>query len=57
LTLGLKVDDSLESYRRKITPAAAVSLIVRTILERNDSFDNIPEDILKDLKKRLEYEE
>jgi hypothetical protein len=57
MTLGLRVDDSndsLESRRLKVTGPAVVSLIVRTALECEDSFDDIPEEILNDLIGRLE---
>ena len=56
MTLGLQVDDSLESYRRKITPAAVVSLIKRTALN-SKTFNDIPEDVLNDLIRRLEVKE
>jgi hypothetical protein len=51
---SLKVRDSLDSNKGKFI--GLISLLTRTALEAEDSFDDIPEDVLKDLIRRYEEE-
>jgi hypothetical protein len=53
MTLGLRVNDPI---RFKLTGLELVSIILRTALESEDSFEEIPEDVLKDLIRRIEEE-
>jgi hypothetical protein len=56
MTLGLEVSshNPNETCRLKVTVPAIISLIVRTVIERKDSFDDIPEEVLNDLIRRFE---
>lgn len=58
MTLGLEVSNHnpIKTCRLKVTAPAIISLIVRTVLERKDSFDDIPEEVLNDLIRRFEVE-
>jgi hypothetical protein len=46
--------ETTDRPNRKIIGPAFISLIARKILEREDSFDDIPEEVLNDLIRRLE---
>lgn len=59
MTLDLEAnsDHNIGTSKLKIMAPAIISLIVRTVLERKDSFDDIPEEVLNDLIRRFEAEE
>jgi hypothetical protein len=53
MTPELRVSDSI---RFRLTGLQVVSIILRTALESEDSFEDLPEEVLKDLIRRFEEE-